>query len=159
VLAAAGWGGGAGLARAPPRGAPEGRGVDTPAPTLWSEARKESAETMKGVAHVVRNRLIQAHTKLQASDKSFGTDIRSICAKRAAFPCKDASAAMRKVDESDPHFRRALEIAHATLSGVLGPDPTQGATHHAPVVRGRAAAKRAEPGITIGQRRFYSKPA
>lgn len=159
LLAADALSGRAGFARASQPLEPDAREVDILARTLWGEARKESPETMKGVAHVVRNRLIQAHTKPQSSDKSFGTDIRSICAKRAAFPCKDATTAMRKVDESDPHFRRALEIAHATLSGVLGPDPTHGATHHAPVVRGRAAAKRAEPGITIGQRRFYSKPA
>lgn len=159
LLAADAFAGRAGFARASQPLEPDAREVDILARTLWGETRNESPETMKGVAHVVRNRLIQVHTNPQASDKTFGTDIRAICSKRAAFPCKDASAAMRKVDESDPHFRRALEIAHATLSGVLGPDPTQGATHHAPVVRGRAAAKRAEPGITIGQRRFYSKPA
>lgn len=138
---------------------PDPKEVDVLARTLWGEVREESAEVMDGLAHLIRNRLFLAHIEPQPSARRFGSDVATICRKRRDFPCWSNGKVLREVNESDPNFRRALAVAHAALSGRIGPDPTLGATYQKRLGHDHRHAAVTDDVVVIGSRQFYQTPS
>ncbi len=132
--------------------------ADTLARTVWGEARGEGAEGMIAVAAVVLNRI--RISRDLGGRHWWGRDAVSVCRARAQFSCWNPGdpnrAKLLAVDESDPQFRLAQDIAADALSGAL-PDPTFGATSYKvadrpwPYSWGRLRL----PLVVIGRHAFY----
>jgi len=111
--------------------------VDTLARTLWGEARGAGDEEMRAVASVISNRVQVARsyqTTHATSHPLFGDGTFTNCCRRnLQFSCWNANDPNRSkllgVDDSDPQFEIALEIAGQALAGTLE-DNTDGATHY-----------------------------
>ena len=128
---------------------------DVLARTLWGEARgeRDASLAMKAVANVVLNR--------RRKNTWWGKTITEVCRKPWQFSCWNAGdpnlSKLLRVESSDRQFAIALGIARQAVSGDLGSDPTQGATHYyadslhtVPTwARGRS------PCALIGRHRFY----
>jgi len=108
---------------------PGGDPVDVLARTAWGEARGEGQAGMIAVAAVVLNRIriSQEH----GGRYWWGHDVVSVCRARAQFSCWNPGDPNRPkllaVDESDPEFRIARQVAEDAIAGRLV-DPTFGAT-------------------------------
>lgn len=130
--------------------APEDAAVDVLARTIWGEARGEGRDGMIAVANVVVNRA--------NAGGWWGNSIREVCLKPWQFsawnPTDPNLIRMLKVDDTDPQFADALQIAAAAVAGRL-PDITGGATNYQ--VRGTGAAWAAgmQQTAAIGAHDFY----
>ena len=125
--------------------------IDTLARTVWAEARGESYEGQKAVAHVVINRW-------KADEGQFSKDdtIATACLRHSQFSCWNAA---------DPNFEemqtigfgaRAFRIAmRAALEAFDGPDPTEGAKHYHTAGVSPEWSKRREPVVVIGKHYFF----
>jgi spore germination cell wall hydrolase CwlJ-like protein len=133
--------------------------IDTLARTLWGEARGEGEAGMIAVAAVILNRV----TVSQEHDGRYwwGHDVTTVCRAQAQFSCWNPGdpnrAKLLAVDESDPQFRRALDIAAEAAAGRLA-DPTFGATSYKvdslPWPHGWGHPRL--PLVTIGRHAFYN---
>lgn len=98
---------------------------DTLARTIWAEARSEGQAGMEAVANVVINRALHP--------RWWGHDVKSVCLAPKQFSCwneEDKQHEMiHAVNDSDPLFRQALDVAARALRGDL-PDRTNGADHY-----------------------------
>lgn len=111
--------------------------VDVLARTIWAEARGEHEQGMTAVACVVANRVAIAKRYIANSGKPhplFGDGtFADCCQKRWQFSCWNASDPNRSkllaVDQADPAFQTATQIAEQALTGTLA-DVTNGASHY-----------------------------
>lgn len=114
--------------------------------TVWAEARGESAEGQRAVAHVVVNRV----------DAGFGRTVSEVVRQKHQFaPWTGAASRKRlmKLTDSTPGFILAKAAAAIALCR-CSPDPTGGAlyfTNH----RIRPAWSRHMSVIRIGNHAFY----
>lgn len=130
--------------------------VDILARTIWGEARGEGAEGMRAVACVVMNRLAIARS--HSEGYWWGNTVIQICQARLQFSCWNGNdpnlPKLLAVNDGDPCFATALEIAAAAIAGKIK-DETDGATHyaaagvHAPWMNGH------RPCAVIGRQIFY----
>lgn len=99
--------------------------LDVLARTLWGEARGEGQIGMEAVACVILNRA--------AKPGWWGRSVAEVCLRPWQFSCWNADdpnrAKLLSVDDADPAFRLALDIAGRALAGSL-PDCTGKATHY-----------------------------
>lgn len=125
--------------------------LDTLARTIWGEARGEGRQGMQAVASVILNRA--------ARPGWWGRSVAEVCLKPAQFSCWLSGDPNRRkleaVDESDPSFATAREIAAAALAGRLA-DYTFGSTHYHTVETAPAWARGHVPCVVIGQHAFYN---
>jgi spore germination cell wall hydrolase CwlJ-like protein len=95
--------------------------IDILARTIWGEARGDGALGMNAVAHVVMNRVSHGGW--------WGCDVISVCLKAWQFSCWNVNDPNREkltsVDDSDPQFAQALDIAANAIDGT-NDDPTDG---------------------------------
>lgn len=100
--------------------------VDVLARTLFGEARGERRPGMEAVAWVILNRARKGPPRFQST-------IGEVCKAPYQFTCwakSDPNARLcAAVDESDPSFLLALNVATAVLGGMV-PDPVGGADHY-----------------------------
>jgi len=137
---------------------PDSREVDVLARTLWGEARDGGPLEMVALAHLVRNRLLRAPIDDERGRCRFGRDLTAICRNRRDFASWNNPALQMQVNEADPQFRRALDIAFTTLSGALGSDPTQGANFSRRTGEVAKWLKTSEVAVAIvGNREFYRR--
>lgn len=109
---------------------PNAREVDTLARTLYGEARREGADEMTAVCHVVLNRRDAA--------RWWGRTVESVCLKPFQFSCWNEFDPNRRkllnATEAEAPFATALEIARRLLAMVATEraraDTTNGATHY-----------------------------
>ena len=126
--------------------------VDTLARTIYGEARGDGAAGMEAVASVVCNRL--------ALGGWWGDDVCSICLKPEQFDCWDHGdpnlIQIQDVDESDPVFQTALEIAVDAVAGRL-PDSVHGATSYKVTTEPwpRSWGVEVLPVAVVGHQSFY----
>ncbi|HTJ64761.1 MAG TPA: cell wall hydrolase [Alphaproteobacteria bacterium] len=105
--------------------------LDTLARTLWGEARGEGREGMEAVAAVIANRIdiSLAH----GGRYWWGRDWISVCRAKAQFSCWNPGdpnrAKLLAVDDSDPSFRLAKEVAADAMADRIA-DPTFRATSY-----------------------------
>jgi N-acetylmuramoyl-L-alanine amidase len=105
--------------------------VDTLARTVWGEARGEGEAGMTAVAAVIRNRidLSAAH----GGRYWWGSDWIGVCRAKSQFSCWNPGdpnrAKLLAVDERDPAFRIAKQVAADAIAGRIA-DPTFGATSY-----------------------------
>ena len=133
--------------------------LDTLARTLWGEARGEGAAGMAAVAAVIRNRIDVS----AAHDGRYwwGNDWMSVCRARAQFSCWNPGDPNRPkllaVDDSDPAFRLARQVAADAIAGRIE-DPTFGATSYkvASLAWPYAWGRFRQPLVTIGNHAFYN---
>ena len=99
------------------------REVDAVARTIWGEARGEGRAGMEAVANVIMNRV---------ADRRWGGDAADVALAPFQFSAWNTGdpnrALMIGVNENDPNFRTAMDIARRAVAGRL-PDRTNGATH------------------------------
>jgi N-acetylmuramoyl-L-alanine amidase len=131
--------------------------LDTLARTIWGEARGEGAAGMEAVASCVMNR-VYMDLGHDGRPDWWGEGVAGVCRKPWQFSCWNATDPNRRkleaVDETDPMFRKALEIAERAIGGRLI-DRTGGATHyHTKSIRPRWSEGRA-PTASIGWHLFY----
>lgn len=105
--------------------------LDTLARTLWGEARGEGRAGMEAVAAVIANRI---DVSLAHGGRHWwGRDWISVCRARAQFSCWNPGDPNRvkllAVDDSDPTFRLAKDVAADAIAGRIE-DPTYGATSY-----------------------------
>ncbi|TPD62994.1 cell wall hydrolase [Emcibacter nanhaiensis] len=125
---------------------------DILARTLWGEARGEGRAGMEAVAAVIMNRY-------NASAWYSGPTIAAVARKKYQFSCwnpKDPNYdKLLSVDETDPLFALALEIADNAIAGKLA-DPTDGATHYfASYIAAPDWSYGAQQTAKIGKHLFY----
>lgn len=127
--------------------------------TEWGEARNQGNVGMEAVAHVILNRLAVSKQK---KIYWWGNTIEEICVSAYQFSCWRFYDPNRKkllsVTDDDPEFKMALEIAEDAVTGVLGYDLTNGATHYynPSVVQFRPAwAIGEQPCAIIGDHHFF----
>lgn len=133
--------------------------IDTLARTIWAEARGEGVAGMEAVAAVVMNR---AGLDLGNDGKPdwWGEGVEAVCKKPWQFSCWNMDDPNRDklfaVNDNDPWFRHALEIAGRAVAGSLA-DPTGGATHYVKDtwVERTAWTKGRAPVAKIGKHWFY----
>lgn len=99
--------------------------ADTLARTAWGEARGEGVQGMQAVCNVVMNRVKRGGW--------YGVTPREACLKPYQFSCWLKSdpnrAKLLAVDESDPQFAQAKQLAELAVQGTL-PDITGGAVNY-----------------------------
>lgn len=89
--------------------------------TIWREARGESDEGMRAVAHVIRNRA-----------RAWKQDWDQVITSRNQFSSMTFKGDQQLVmwpDDDSPKFRRMLEIAEAVFDGI-DPDLTNGSLYY-----------------------------
>ena len=154
-LSATGAGQGAGLAAsgdvAPALQPVRGSDQWVVAQTIWGEARGQGRAGMAAVADVIRNRVVSPVTW-------WGSGWRGVCLAPRQFSVWNAGdpnlPLMQSVDESDAHFRVALDLAGQAMDGTL-PAVTGGATHYYnPRVVNPAWASALRQTAVIGNHRF-----
>ena len=132
------------------------RDVDILARTIWGEARGEGQLGREGVAAVVLNRL-----KRGQPDR-FGATIAGVCLKSKQFSCWNSDdpnlEKLKRVDETDRHFRACIEIAERTVNGTLS-DPTNGSDHYHTISVSPGWSKEKQPAVVIGVHKFYNNIA
>lgn len=119
--------------------------------TVWAESRSQGRVGMEAVASVIRNR--------RGAPRWWGRGWLSVCQKPYQFSCwlpTDLNLPkLLAVDETDPQFAMALEIAAAAIAGTLV-DPTGGAdSYYAVGTRKPRWATDACHTVTIGGHAFY----
>lgn len=130
--------------------------VDTLARVLWGEARNQGREGMEAVGWVVVNRVRQPGSR-------FPDTVSAVCRQPFQFSCLNSSDPNSRkcnaVDERDPAFLLALEVAASVLGGQV-PDPTHGSQYYfvshmkdPPAWRKAMVLK-----ATIGAHSFYRDP-
>jgi spore germination cell wall hydrolase CwlJ-like protein len=132
------------------------RDVDILARTIWGEARGEGKLGREGIAAVVLNRL-----KRGQPDR-FGATIADVCLTPQQFSCWNSDdpnlAKLKRVDETDRHFRACIEIAERAVKGVLL-DLTKGSDHYHTISVSPEWAKEKQPAVVIGVHKFYNNIA
>lgn len=126
--------------------------LDTLARTCWGEARGDGRSGMTAVACVVMNRV-----KVPCW---WGHDVVSVCVQPRQFSCWDQGdpnrAKLLAVNETDPEYAIALEIAASALAGTLV-DTTNGATSYKTTVlpwpTGWGSPR--NPVAVVGHQSFY----
>lgn len=111
--------------------------IDVMARTLYGEARGEGDLGMKAVACVIMNRCKHATAYMLTHGHAhslFGNGSpESACQAKWQFSCWNAGDPnchiINDVDDSDPIFTKALQIASSAVNGLLD-DITFGATHY-----------------------------
>ena len=105
--------------------------LDTLARTVWGEARGEGEAGMAAGAAVIRNRI--DGSAAHGGKYWWGRDWISVCQARSQFSCWNPGdpnrAKLLAVDDSDPAFRIARQVAADAIAGRLA-DPTLGATSY-----------------------------
>jgi N-acetylmuramoyl-L-alanine amidase len=100
--------------------------VDTLARTLFGEARNQQRAGMEAVAWVILNRA-------RIGAPRFADTISGVCKAPHQFTCWSKSDPNSRicsaVDESDPSFLLALNVATSVLGGMVD-DPTKGSDHY-----------------------------
>lgn len=100
--------------------------VDVLARTIFGEARGEKRAGMEAVAWVILNRARRGSPR-------FPGTIAEVCKSPYQFTCwgkNDPNARLcAAVDESNPSYLLALNVATAVLGGMV-PDPVGGADHY-----------------------------
>lgn len=90
--------------------------------TLYGEARGETQDGQRAVAHVLWNRV---------RDGRWGKTLATVCLARIQFSCWNASDPNREhiaaLTDDDPILQKLREILHTAASEK---DPTNGATHY-----------------------------
>ena len=127
--------------------------VDIAARTVWGEARSESYEGMKAVAHVLWNRYYARHRKENT--------LAGIATEPYQFSCwldSDPNRAkLHQVTMSDPKFRLAWRaVLEAHEENQTGDDPTSGAQHYKTAKARPKWALGHEPVAVIGRHQFYA---
>ena len=106
--------------------------IDVLARTIYGEARSETLEGMKAVAHVVLNRVAKA--KKNNGKYWWGHDVITVCQKPYQFSCWNPGDPNRKklmsVGRKSSSFRKCIEVATLAVNGDLGKDITNGADHY-----------------------------
>lgn len=118
--------------------------------TLYGEARGESVEGRKAVAHVILNR--------QKTGR-WGKTLAQVCLKKAQFSCWLQTDPNWKVITSLSDYDTIMiEMAAALNAARQEPDPTNGATHYYAVSMPTAPAWTlgAKFECQIGHHKFYS---
>lgn len=131
---------------------PASADVDVLARTIWGEARGEGWEGMQAVANVVMNRV--------SIGGWYGAGVQGVCLKRWQFTAWEPAPlgnreAMLSVNEGNPQFAMAMQIASAAVTGTL-PDITNGATHYHNATVSPKWAKSAQVSAVIGRHTFYA---
>ena len=133
--------------------------LDALARTIYGEARGEGVAGMEAVASVIMNR-VKADLGNDGRPDWWGEGVEGVCKKPWQFSCWNMDDPNRdkllSVDDRDPWFRHAQEIAKRALAGEL-PDPTGGSTHYLTdrVAGVTAWAKGKTPTAKIGRHWFY----
>ncbi len=120
--------------------------------TIWGEARGEGDAGMKGVAHVLLNRL---------KDGRWGSTLGSVCLAPYQFSCWNLGDPNRRLMLSLGSGSPELEPAGAAFNEARGErdggiDPTKGATHYKVVGTPATWAARLAPCATIGRHEFFT---
>lgn len=113
--------------------------------TVYWEARGEPMAGKVAVAHVIKSRVLQPSW--------WGTDVASVCLKRANFACTTRECKVPPID--DPEF---LDSRAAVLFAFMDvyPDDTEGATHfHKIDASSPNWASKMTHTRDIGRHRFY----
>lgn len=129
----------------------DGDPVDIVARTVWGEARNQGRAGMEAVAAIIRNRV--------RAPRWWGRDWISVCRKPYQFSCwleDDINLPkLLAVDDRDPEFKIALEVAESALDDTLV-DPTGGADSYFAVGTRRPKwATEVRHVATIGAHAFY----
>ena len=102
------------------------KSIDAMARTMWGEARGEGVEGMRAVGHVINNRA--------SIGGWWGNTILEVVFKPWQFSAWNKNdpnlELMNQVDETDPVFAVAKQLATNIVDGVDQEDPTGGATHY-----------------------------
>lgn len=124
--------------------------LDIATRTIWMEARGESFEGKKAVAHVIINRM-----NWRPNDR--WTCIAQVCLDWLQFSgWRDADPNFKKAQELTFKDSVFLECLHALVEAVREPDFTGGCRHyHAKTVLPKWARFK-QPTITIGNHIFYN---
>ena len=123
--------------------------------TIWGEARGEPIEGKLGVAAVMRNRVLEHY-------RGAGT-FAEVCMAHAQFSAWTDEASQMNAEEDayehhpDPALQLCIEIARATIAGVL-PDLTGGANHYYAETIPPPAWSVGIPAIKLG-RQYFLKAA
>lgn len=119
--------------------------------TVWGEARGESYEGQKAVAHVVINRW-------RADEGQFRKDdtIATACLRYAQFSCWNADDPnFEEMQTTGPEARSFRAAMRAALEALDEPDPTEGARHYHTAGVSPAWSKGRDPVIVIGSHYFF----
>jgi len=99
---------------------------DILARTIWGEARSQGILGMECVACTILNRVSSGVTW-------WGSNVIDVCLKPWQYSCWNQNDPNREklldVDDSDPQFVQALDIADGALNGHIS-DLTHGADHY-----------------------------
>lgn len=131
------------------------RQADIMARTIWGEARNQGAAGMHAVANVIMNRVERGGW--------YGATPAEVCKKKYQFSCWLESDPNYKkllaVDETDPQFKQALNIARLALNGQIG-DNTGGATeYHTKAIKPNWDYSKLQKTASIGDHIFYKSLA
>lgn len=124
--------------------------IDYMARTAWGEARGEGTLGMRAVSHVIHNRV---------QSRRYPSTVREVVLQPWQFSAWNAAdpnrAKMLALDETDPAFRAALDIAREVLRGGSA-DPTGGALHYHATSVSPSWAATATGGLQIGKHIFLT---
>jgi len=124
--------------------------IDLLARTAWGEARGEGVRGMQAVMNVIMNRAKQGGW--------WGDSIETVVKKRLQFSAWNENDPNRErmltVNESDPWFRAALDLAKIAVRGELA-DITGGATHYHTTSINPTWADASKVTAQIGNHVFY----
>ena len=125
--------------------------LDIAARTVWGEARGETFEGQRAVAHVLINRWRSNAGQFKKDDT-----LATACLRHQQFSIwtKDDLnfAKLHQVGWDDAHLRLSMR---AVLEAIDEPDPLSGATHYHTVSISPYWAKGHEPIKRIGEHLFY----
>lgn len=100
------------------------RNIDLSARVAWGEARNQGPQGLQAVLNVMANR---------AKDRRYPSSLAAVATQPMQFSAYNEDdhnrAALDAVDDSDPQFAQAVELAARNVRGEL-PDITGGATHY-----------------------------
>ena len=123
------------------------------AQTVFGEARNQSMEGQRAVAHVINNRL---------NDRRWPNEFKNVCHQPKQFSCWNKNdpnlLVISLVPFDDPVFRRCFWISAKVMAGD-DTDNTSGANHyHSPTISAPIWAEDRFKTTRIGDHIFYNIP-
>lgn len=135
---------------------PSEHDIDIAARTLYGEARGESNEGLRAVAHVIINR---ATIDLGNDNKPdwWGETIAGVCQKTWQFSCWNANDPNRqKLIDLPTDDSQYIRCRREFVAALDEPDPTENSTHYHTAAVSPKWAQGKTPTVQIGRHFFYN---